>query len=157
MPVERVYDYYNLLMATPFFTTNRKRYSEFLRYFEHTWLGRRAPGRSNQPMFPLELWNCYELHLRRVPLTTNAVEGWHRGFQTLLGASHPSLWKLIEAFKKNDALQEVRQEQVDSGIAPAPTKAAYKDKQDRLFTVVSKFRLKEPLGYLRDIAQNLSF
>jgi len=25
----------------------------------------------------------------------NAFAGWHRGFSELLGANHPSIWKLI--------------------------------------------------------------
>ena len=36
VPVEGVNNYYDRLMSTPFFTTNRKRYSEFLRYFEQS-------------------------------------------------------------------------------------------------------------------------
>ncbi|KAF2883555.1 hypothetical protein ILUMI_22619 [Ignelater luminosus] len=60
-------------------------------YFEDTWIGR--PGRRNKrrnPSFPHSLWNCYEATLEDLPkINNNSVEGWHREFSQLLGASHP--------------------------------------------------------------------
>ena len=41
-----------------------------------------------------------------VARTTNAVEGWHFGFQAFFSGSHPSLWKTPENLKKGAATQK---------------------------------------------------
>jgi len=33
------------------------------------------------------LWNCYEISKRQGAKTNNSIEGWNRGFSSLLGIS----------------------------------------------------------------------
>jgi hypothetical protein len=44
--------------------------------------------------------------LYKLPRTNNAVEGWHRAFQTSVGASHPSIYNLIEKLHLEQASSE---------------------------------------------------
>ena len=41
--------------------------------------------------------------LDSLPRTNNSVEGWHSGFQRSLMCSHPTVWRLIEQLKKEEA------------------------------------------------------
>ena len=69
-----------------------------LDYLEQNYVGmpnRRGPGRQNA-LFPIRLWNLYEIVLNGQARTNNAVEGWHRGIETLLQMAHPTVWKLID-------------------------------------------------------------
>ena len=53
-------------------------------YFEETWIGlptRR--GKRRAPAFPLVMRNYFEEIVAGLPGTTNAVEGWHRAFETM--------------------------------------------------------------------------
>lgn len=80
-------------------------------YFESTWIGQRQRGnRRRQPMYPVQLWNCYDSVRNRklknnksyklkdndvlileLGKTNNSCEGWHRGFLQLVGAHNPSI------------------------------------------------------------------
>ena len=56
-------------------------------YFEDTFIGR--PTRRNgrrAPQFPISLWNVHDRVEEGLPRTNNTVEGWHRSFQSNVGA-----------------------------------------------------------------------
>ena len=55
--------------------------NEFASYFERTWIG--TP--TTEPIFDKYLWNMYDSVLAGLPRSNNLVEGWHNGFQTLVG------------------------------------------------------------------------
>ena len=74
--------------------------SVFGSYFERTWIG--SP--STEPIFDKYLWNQYDTVLARLPRSNNLVEGWHNGFQTLIGCSNPTLWTFLTALKKEENL-----------------------------------------------------
>ena len=52
--------------------------SDFLQYFEKTWIGLEHHGRRHRPLFSIELWNVRDRVERALPRTNNSVEGWHR-------------------------------------------------------------------------------
>jgi len=39
--------------------------------------------------------------------TTNNVEAWHPGFEVLVGVHHANLWRSIDSFQKEQALNDV--------------------------------------------------
>ena len=100
------------LMDSTFFKENTDLPRDLVNYFEDTWIGRpaRRGGRSD-PIFAHALWNCYDATLNDLPKTNNAVEGWHRGFNQILGACHPAIWKFIDGLKKEQSLNETKTEQ----------------------------------------------
>ena len=63
------------------------------RYFEFTWL--------NGP-FPMRMWNVHDRHPRL--RTTNAIEGWHKRWNSLVGRVRPNIWYLIVCLKKEEAV-----------------------------------------------------
>ena len=49
------------------------------------------------------------------PKTNNAVEGWHRAFNSALSANHVTVWKFINMLKREQSLQETKMEQQTAG------------------------------------------
>ncbi len=89
------------LLDSQYYTENERLLQPLIDYFEDIWIGRiDRRNRRRQPLFPISLWNCYEAAKSGLPRTNNSVEGWHRGFNELVGSSHLSIWKFIDDLKK---------------------------------------------------------
>ena len=69
--------------------------NELLSYFETTYIrGRRFRGRGEtygNALFHIESWNQRAAAVEGIARTTNAVEGWHHGLQSLFQCHHPSI------------------------------------------------------------------
>ncbi|OXA46033.1 hypothetical protein Fcan01_19298 [Folsomia candida] len=89
VPPDDVVMSFDLLMEDEFFTTNEIMLAEFINYFERTWIGQWNRGRNVwlEPIFSIKLWNCFHAVLQGLPKTTNACEGFHHGFATLLAGT----------------------------------------------------------------------
>lgn len=157
VPISNVVESFEELVDSPYFSEHNDLIQPIVDYFEDTWIGR--PGRRNQrrnPIFPHSLWNCYEATLEDLPKTNNSVEGWHRGFSQLLGASHPSIWKFIDGLKKEQSLNEFKVEQYISGQQPPAGRQIYKDTAERIKRIVENYRERPLLDYLRGISHNFN-
>ena len=78
---------------------------DMLDYFEDNYIGRfrhNVPWR--RPTFNIETWNMFHRTDNELPRTNNAVEGWHRGFQSHVTPCHPSFWKFIDIIKQEKGL-----------------------------------------------------
>ncbi|KAE9528681.1 hypothetical protein AGLY_012256, partial [Aphis glycines] len=86
-------------------------------YFEDTWIGRLTRGgRRRAPTFPIKIWNMFNAVIQGSPRTNNAVVGWHRAFNSALGANHVTVWKFISMLKREHGLQEAKIEQQIAGV-----------------------------------------
>ena len=103
-----------------------------LNYFEDTWIGRSTRNRRRQPQYAHHLWNCSEAARKDMPKTNNAVEGWHNTFESTLDVVHPNIYKLLEAFKREQSLMEAEYEQSIAGKPPTKKKEKYRDSAKRL-------------------------
>jgi cellulase/cellobiase CelA1 len=82
-------------------------------YFESTWIGswnRRRTGRI-PPRYAIQQWNCHHSVLEGLPKTNNSAEGFHHGFINLIGASHPTIFRLINGLKDQQSLTELKIQQ----------------------------------------------
>ncbi|KAG8173372.1 hypothetical protein JTE90_015533 [Oedothorax gibbosus] len=110
-------------------------------YFEDTWIGRIARnGRRREPLFPIEMWNCFSSVVDGLPKTNNSIEGWHRHFSSLLGAHHPSVWKCIKFIKKEQSYSEGKMEQLVAGREGKKKLRKYEDCADRISRIVERLR-----------------
>ena len=67
---------------------------ELASYVESTYIGRHIASAIALPsMFPIEMWNNHYLVHYGIPRTTNAVEAWHRGFNSFMSCQNPSILK----------------------------------------------------------------
>ncbi|XP_060872634.1 uncharacterized protein LOC132946603 [Metopolophium dirhodum] len=110
---------YEAILETEFYIENETLLSDFLGYFESTWIGKLCRNKKRRnPRFPIELWNCYNLVKYDIPKTNNSVEGWHNSFNSTLNALHPSIWKFIEALKKEEKLNRLKMHKLLAGTEP---------------------------------------
>jgi hypothetical protein len=147
---------YNELLDGPFVTANEEILVPFLRYFEKTWVGdldRRR--RRRNPLYAVQKWNCYESVLHDLNKTNNAVEGFHRGFESMLGAAHPTVFKLLDSLMKQQTLTETNLEQSLAGAIFNPQRKCHREAATRLKNVVQKFGTLTTLEYLRGVAHCL--
>ena len=132
-----------------------ERVDELIAYFEVTYVqGRdRGHGRGRGPARYLpQMWNHFEDPANNVPRTTNAVEGYHNGLNSLFLSQHPSMWKLLDGLIKDIALQQkVNADNMAANNPPARQK--YKVLSERLAAKVRTYPASlDKLAYLRAVA-----
>ena len=129
--VEKAFD--DLLSAEGF----DPRAQDIANYFEDTYIGRpNRRGNRQSPLFPLDLWN---VHLRTVEdedRTNNQIEGFHRGFQSLIGAQVPNVFRFIEVLGKQQMLKETEVQQLIGGHEPPPKRKKYQCCDERIKSIL---------------------
>ena len=125
----------------------------FCDYFEYTWIG----NSTRAPVFEKFLWNQYDTVLANLPRSNNMVEGWHNGFQSLVGTTNPTLWTFLSALKKEETLTFKKKVDWRMRRAPEPQKKKLRDHNSRLNALVEDFDIDtEPLDYLFCLGELLS-
>jgi len=131
------------------------RMDEVVTYFEHKYIrGRRLRGRGDnyrEASFSIELWNQHAAGLAGIARTTNCVEGWHYGLQSLFQCHHPIVWNFSASIKKDIQQQKARLMQGVAGLEHS-RKKKYRILNARVQRTVSAYRQSEVLLYLRAIA-----
>src|ERR1051325_3594150 len=103
-------------------------------YFEDTYIGRVRQQVRRGATYPISVWNVNSRVQSDLPCTNNAVEGWHRSFQSHLAGFHPNIWKFIQILQRQQALTEVSVEQFVAGDAAAAKRLKYRDLDTRIGT-----------------------
>ena len=83
---------------------------DFTRYYEATWIG----SSGNRPTFANDMWNQNAAGRSLLPRSTNIAEGWHRGFNSMLGCSNPTIWKFLDCVKAEKSLTDMKKKQSKS-------------------------------------------
>ena len=79
--------------------------TEIVDYFEDTYIGRpNRNGSRRNPQFHVLMWNVYDRTVDNLPRTNNSVEGFHRGFESMLQATKPDVWKILDAIQRQQTL-----------------------------------------------------
>jgi hypothetical protein len=131
--------------------------NEVLTYFEHTYIrGRRLHGRRRgeqygPAIFPIERWNKNSVAVDGIARSTNVVEGWHHGLQSLFMCSHPSMWTFFDGLARDIAKQKSAYFQATSGAERVQRKA-YRLLADRVNRAVTGYGNTDALTFLRAIA-----
>ena len=126
-------------------------------YFEDNYLGRpMTNNRRRRPKFPLSWWNVFNRVQMDLPRTNNSVEGWHTAFQGSLSGSHPTIWLLIEALRREESLQRTKYFGIISG-EPRRKKRKYDDMERRIKSIINSREDLDITVYLRHLAYNISF
>ncbi|XP_042210753.1 uncharacterized protein LOC121858377 [Homarus americanus] len=129
--------------------------SEFLGYFEATWIGVVQRGRRRRPAFELRLWNILERNTQGLPRTTNSFEGWHRGFEQRMAITHPTVCRLVSKLRKEQSDWELTIEQTAAGMVLRKPKKKHQILNTRLKSVIEKYEEYPRIDFLRAIAHNL--
>ena len=89
----------------------------------------------------------------RLPRTTNNCEGFHSGFNKILGVCHPNIFELIKAMKRCHAVNY--QKLVDYAKGKEKGKKKYKTATDDMIAVVSRCDPNDKMATLQEIAKKL--
>ncbi|KAG8174187.1 hypothetical protein JTE90_021697 [Oedothorax gibbosus] len=154
LPVTEVIPVYEQLCDSEF---SEDEFSPLLDYIDDTWIGRILRGnRRREPTFPLHIWNQNDNVKDSLERTNNSVEGWHNAFRLLVGSSHPTIWKIIEAFKKQQNVTEVKLVHYGRGDKKFQKKV-YARVTKSLFHLVANYDSKDPLKFLSGIVHNFNY
>ena len=108
-------------------------------YFEDTYNGRLCPGGHRRVPLNLGLWNMYNQTLNDLPRTNNAVKGWHRSFQAIVGVYYPDFWKFIDILNREQNLTQVNIAQARDEHQPEPQHRRYLDSNQRIKNIVQDY------------------
>lgn len=125
---------------------------DLIDYFERTWIG----TSSRNPIFDIYLWNQYDTVLAGLPRSNNIVEGWHNGFQSLVGTTNPTLWTFLSAVKKEETLTFAKKVKMAMREDPEPQKKKWREYNERLDAMIEDFDNYEPTDYLHCIGELLN-
>ena len=89
-----------------------------------------------------------------LPRTNDAVEGWHKSFNTNIGGHHVNFWKFLAVIKKEEDLSRVTFVHLQQGRAPANRHIVYAAVNARICNVVASYANRQPMDYIRGIAMN---
>lgn len=158
VPVNFVVRYFESLMATQFFIENKNdiAFSDFLNYFESTWIGAKDRRLNRKPsFFPIDEWNCFEQLQDNVPGINNSVEEWHNVFSSMINIiQRPNIWKFILTLQKQESLNRCKIMQYLS-VKKSHEKKKYKDSAKKIINIGKEFLNRTAEDYLREIAHYL--
>ena len=125
-------------------------------FFEDNYLGRPlCRGQRRESRFGIPTWNAYTRLEDGVPRTNNAIEGWHAAFHGTIQCSHPTVWRFIQALRREEALQRARYAGLIAGEAQ-PRKQRYITLNKRIATIIGDRENRTIKDYLRGISHNIS-
>jgi hypothetical protein len=153
VPVDDVVEAFDLLADT--MPDDIEHLAELTSFFEHTYVrGRRQRGptaRYAPAMFSPDRWNQHTAGVDGVARTTNAVEGWHHGLQSLFLCHHPTMWTFLTGLKMDMQKQRTVFLQGVTGVASS-TKKKYRQLNQRVTTATAAYGQVDVLLFLRSIA-----
>lgn len=91
------------------------RVAELVTYFDNTYVSGtvRRPNTDAEdgrfllrltrspPLLPPQVWNVHESTVNGMDRTNNVSEGWNHAFASMVGHSHPSVWRIQAALQQN--------------------------------------------------------
>ena len=124
-------------------------------YFATNYVGELRNGIRRPPTFEHELWSVCDKVVNNLPRTTNAVEGWHNAFARSVGQSHANIWTCIDMLKKEHVHVHLTITQHLAGLPPPKPRRKYAEINNRINTIVAKYRNLQTIDYLRAISYNI--
>lgn len=78
---------------------------ELIEWFDDFYVNgkeKRRYGRKirSNPLFPQEIWSVEENNREQIPRTSNQIEAWHRRFESIVTVRSPSLFVIVDEFRK---------------------------------------------------------
>ena len=103
-------------------------------------------------------WNMHEVTMADRSRTNNVCEGWNNKFYSLIGHSHPTIWKLIETLQAEAARINSTLRQSDRGIRQKKrTKRIHTELQTRLrYLCRDKLQGRKSIAeFIRGVSHNI--
>ncbi|XP_030072563.1 FLYWCH-type zinc finger-containing protein 1 [Microcaecilia unicolor] len=126
-------------------------------YWEDTFIGCQRQKRRVEPCYPISVWNVCNRVMDGLPRTNNSVEAWHRSFQQTVDCHHPSIFKLVDHFRREQDRTEIEISRYLAGFRhPECSKSKYVQLDKRLRALVSTYNVDDIVMFLKNVAVNLT-
>ncbi len=91
--------------------------NEVLMEFEKIYFGKQfiAGDQNPDPVYSINLWNCYYRVINSIPRTTNTLEDWHRGLNSSFNRALPNLAAFITVLSRDEQRIFVNMTQIKVG------------------------------------------
>ena len=111
-------------------------------------------GTSRAPLFEPSIWNQNSAASEGLAKTTNAVEGWHYGIQSLFSGSHPDVWTFLRKFRQDALLHKLNALQAVTGHQKKPRRK-YQQLNARVQTLINSYdeNKENIIPFLRSIVR----
>ena len=86
-------------------------------------------------MFLPSLWSVTDNIGHTFPRTQNSVEAWHRRWETLVGGTHDSIFKIIKEIQKEQNRVQLETESILQGLPRSLLKKKDRDRETRIQTI----------------------
>lgn len=142
--------------------------NELVEYFDATYVtgsyrpltrvGGNIHLRRIPPRFPPQKWNVHQATVEGSHRTNNNCEAWNRRFGSLVGHSHPSVWKAIDALRLEASSVSAKMAQESVGVPPQKrTKSSAAQMQLRLESLCTQYiqGAKTMEQFLRGVAHTI--
>uniref|UniRef100_V5ID01 MULE transposase domain-containing protein n=3 Tax=Ixodes ricinus TaxID=34613 RepID=V5ID01_IXORI len=106
------------------------------------------------PLFPPQVWSVADLVDAGQPRNTNHVEAWHRRFKSVVGVSHPGVFRLIDALRREQKETELAAESLLRGQAPPPPGRARQKREEALLKLVEQRPMMTVHNFLKGVAHH---
>lgn len=151
LPVDEVSDAFDELVAD-----YPPELMPFVNYFEDNYVGRRnRRGDRRHPLFPIHMWSVKARQDAGLPRTNNQLESWHKAFQGSAEIHHPSIFRFIEALRREEALQRTNLTQLLQGRDLTQRMKKYVTMNTRITAVQQNRDQYDLVQYLRALAHSL--
>uniref|UniRef100_A0A915DGU5 Transposase n=1 Tax=Ditylenchus dipsaci TaxID=166011 RepID=A0A915DGU5_9BILA len=135
----------NLILALAFGeeylkdSTFAEQIEPILDYFEDSYVGRPYGGKRRKRRFANVKWNVIKLVLSDEPRTSNSIESFNGQLVRTIAASHPTIWKSIEALRNEFAISEQKVSAKWGGEKTPQRGITYRNLDARLKNTISRF------------------
>ena len=82
--------------------------------------------------------NLHEPAINYLPRTNNPIEGFHNAIHSSVTSTHPNIWTLIDALKKEETLAQTKLTHLNRGDEPYKKKK-YRTVNTRLKNLVDRY------------------
>jgi hypothetical protein len=139
LPVAVIRNTFNLLHAT-----SDARLAPLFGYFSQQWL----------VAIPTTMWCVADMDVR----TNNALEGWHRRINGLLGRHHPNIWHCISILQEEQAASEITIQQLLAGHVVNRRRVAYRESDRRINRLRQRYQTGgiNATDFITGVAHNLA-
>jgi hypothetical protein len=139
LPAVVIRNTFNLLQAA-----SDPRLGALFQYFINQWL----------VTTPVAMWCIADMDVR----TNNALEGWHRRLNGLLGRHHPNIWQCICMLQQEQAASEVTIQQILAGHVVNRRRVAYRECDRRIHRLRDRYQhgTITAIDFISGMAHNLA-
>jgi len=124
---------------------------ELTTFFEHTYIrGRRRWGHTatyGPATFPVETWIQHAAGSGGIARSTNSVEGWHHGLQSVFQCHHPTMWSFMTGIQRDIQRQKALFLQATTGVMH-PSARKYRSLNNRVARAVAAYGRAEVPVYI---------